>query len=81
MKLTPFVACDNVTSIHIPVIAGENGDAYAVWCRQCNNEWRVGKDHRGVPHKEQWGELFFEDAVQPPHPLFYKLHAGRMETV
>lgn len=81
MKLTDFPDCDNVMMVHVPVICGENGDAYAIFCRQCGNEWRVGRDHRGAPNKEEWGDLFFEDAVQPPHPIFYKLHAERMSTV
>lgn len=80
MKLTTLPECDNISRVHVPVICGENGDAFRIYCRQCRNMWRVGKDHRGAPEKKLWGDLFFEDAVQPPHPLFYKLH-GKMETV
>lgn len=79
MKLTEFPECDNVQTIHAPRITGEDENAYRVYCRQCNNEYRVGKDHRGVPRNVEWSELFFQDAVQPPHPLFYKFH-GTMET-
>ncbi len=81
MKLSNYPACNNEDTIHVPVICGENADAFRVWCRQCNNEWRVGKNHNGGPQKDLWGELFFEDAVQPPHPLFYKLHAEHLSTL
>lgn len=80
MKLTNLPECNNEDTVHVPVITGENGDAYGIYCRQCGNEWRVGKDHRGAPEKGEWGDLFFSDAVQPPHPLFYKLHA-KMEVI
>lgn len=70
--------CDNVQQIHVPVICGEDAGAFRIYCRQCAGEWRVGKDHNGAPEKELWGELFFEDAVQPPHPLYYKLHPETM---
>lgn len=80
MKLTNLFECDNITEVHKPRIVHENGDAFLVYCRQCGNEWRVGKDHRGAPDKVEWSELFFEDAVQLGHPIFYKLH-GSMETI
>lgn len=66
--------CDNITNVHVPVICGENADAIRVYCRQCGIEKRIGKNWNGAPQKEDWGEMFFEDAVQPPHPIFYKLH-------
>lgn len=78
MKLTDLPECNNVDVVHVPVISGENENAIYVHCRQCDNDWRVGKDHNGAPEKVLWGDLFFEDAVQPPHPIFYKLH-GKME--
>lgn len=81
MKLTDFSECDNIETIHIPIIAGENADAVRVYCRQCGNEWRIGKDNNAAPEKELWSMLFFEDAVQPPHPLFYKLHLEQVTSL
>lgn len=67
--------------MHSPIICAEDMRAYRVYCRRCQQTFRVGKEFNGAPEKKLWAELFFEDAVQPPHPLFYKLHKDKMSIV
>lgn len=73
--------CDNIGTIHVPVICSETAQGYRVYCRRCDTYFAVRKDGRGVPDSRIWASLFFEDAVQPPHPLFYKVHNDRMSVV
>lgn len=73
--------CDNIGTIHVPVICSETAQGYKVYCRRCDTYWCMKKDGRGVADNRAWGEAFFEDVVQPPHPLFFKLHPERMSVV
>jgi len=76
-----MISCDNIGTLHVPVICNEDMRGYKVYCRRCHQYKRIGKDFHGAPEKKAWAEWFFEDAVQPPHPLFYKLHSDRMSVV
>lgn len=74
----PAKKCNNIGTLHSPMVIGEDANAYKVYCRRCKHTVRIGKDWNGAPEKKLWANLFFEDVVQPPHPLFYKLHRDRM---
>lgn len=69
--------CDNIEEAHDCVEIGEDHDALQVYCRNCEESYRIGKV-QGVPNSKEYGEYFFTFAVQPPHPIFYKTHAYRM---
>ena len=73
--------CDTFYTPHLASVIGEDENAIKVYCKRCTNVFRVGKDWRGAPNNKQWGKLFFTDVVQPPHPLYYKLHPQVMHTV
>lgn len=73
--------CDNIGTVHAPIVCSETSTGYRVYCRRCDTYWSVRKDGRGVADNRLWAEIFFEDVVQPPHPLFYKLHPHIMSTV
>lgn len=67
--------CDNLASCHNSQIIGEDNNAVLIYCNECGEQQRIGKDLKGNPEHRLFSEWYKRDVVQPDHPLYYK-YAG-----
>ena len=74
--------CNNVSECHDSIIIGEDNSAIRVYCSQCGQQERVGKDKNGNPELRLYSEWFKRDVLQPDTPLYGKYAgAGQMRVV
>ncbi len=66
------MACDNFANTHSPTILNEDNSAIYVYCPDCGEQARIGKDKHGEPEHRAYSEWFKRDVLQPPAPLYYK---------
>ena len=67
--------CDNTQICHSPEVINEDNNAILVYCSQCGQQERIGKDIKGNPEHRLFSEWFKKDTLQPDYPLYYK-YAG-----
>ena len=67
--------CDNESICHDSQIIGEDNNAILVYCSQCGQQERLGKDIKGSPENRVYTQWFKKDTLQPDFPLYYK-YAG-----
>lgn len=67
--------CNNLSCCHNPDVINEDNNAILVFCKECGDTVRIGKDIKGSPEHRIYSEFFKRELVQPDHPLYYK-YAG-----
>lgn len=72
--------CDNISYCHDPITIGEDGNAIRVFCRQCNNQYLIRKDERGVVDNREYSKIFKKEILQPNSNLFYKYYDTHLRT-
>ncbi len=72
--------CDNIRDAHDAQIIGEDNNAILWYCSLCGHEGAIFKDERGVPHKQQFHDVFKRWTLQGNDPLFYKYYPKFLKT-
>ena len=67
--------CDNESVCHSTEVINEDDNAILVYCSQCGEQERIGKDIKGNPEARAYNEWFKRDVLQPDYPLYYR-YAG-----
>lgn len=72
--------CDNVQATHDPFVISDDKDALRVGCKQCNQQFVLRKDYRGVPNNREYSKIFKRDVLQGNDNLFYKYYDTNLRT-
>ena len=76
-----MIKCDNEAICHDTQVINEDNNAILVYCSQCGQQERIGKDLNGNPESRLYSEWYKRDVLQPDFPLFYKYAGARQMRV
>lgn len=74
--------CNNYSECHKPEVLSEDNCAIWVYCPNCGQSERIGKDKKGSPEHRLYSQWYQRDILQRGEPLYYKYQgAKRMNVV
>jgi len=71
--------CDNIEKCHNPTVVGEDESTMLVYCNECEGEFHIPKDHRGILNNEEYLKIFRRETLQGNQDLFYRYYSQHLK--